>query len=293
MRVGIAATFKNEARYLLEWIAFHRVVGIRTFFIADNGGDDRTSELLARLHRVGYIQRFDFIGRPAPQITVYNEMIPKMLAVVELVAVIDGDEFIRPIGERQTDIVLSGLFSDLDVSALAINWACYGSSGRVRSGIGLVTKRFRKRAEQSFVYNRLVKSVVRVDRFLSYVNPHCFRVSRGRYIDTTGKDVKWDPLRGFGFTERCQWSGIRIDHFLVKSSKEFNTIKRPRGRGDLSPENPKFFRDHQFFNEFDRNDVFDPMPSWLVWKTRMEILRMQWRLIHKAPSLPSLGLISS
>ena len=64
-RVGIAAIVKNEARYLLEWIAFHRVVGIHKLFIADNGGDDDTSELLERLDRAGYIVRFDFVGRSA------------------------------------------------------------------------------------------------------------------------------------------------------------------------------------------------------------------------------------
>jgi hypothetical protein len=42
VRVGIVAIAKNEARFLLEWVAFHRAVGIRHFFIVDNGGDDGT-----------------------------------------------------------------------------------------------------------------------------------------------------------------------------------------------------------------------------------------------------------
>jgi Glycosyl transferase family 2 len=67
MRVGIAAAVKSEAPYLLEWIAFHRAVGIETFFIADNGGHDGTSELLQRLESAGYITRFNLIGRPVLQ----------------------------------------------------------------------------------------------------------------------------------------------------------------------------------------------------------------------------------
>ena len=39
-RLAIGAIVKNEGPYLLEWIAFHRVVGVDRFFIADNASTD-------------------------------------------------------------------------------------------------------------------------------------------------------------------------------------------------------------------------------------------------------------
>jgi len=31
---------REEAGYLLEWIAYHRVLGVKIFLLADNGGSD-------------------------------------------------------------------------------------------------------------------------------------------------------------------------------------------------------------------------------------------------------------
>jgi len=278
MRIGIAATLKNEAPYLLEWIAFHRIVGIRTFFISDNGGDDGTSRLLRQLHRAGIITRFDFIDREVPQLSVYTEMVPRMRDIVELVAIIDGDEFIRPLEGERADQVIDAYFADPAVSALAINWACYGSGGQCRGGRGLVTARFRRRAEQGFSFNRLVKSIVRVDRFVSCTQPHFSNLSHGRFIDTGGEDVRWDPRGEPGALARCTWRGVRIDHFAVKSLEEFETIKSRRGRGDMPLGHPKTWRGSDYFKRLDRNEVFDPMPAWLISRTKQEAFHLRWQM---------------
>ena len=271
MRVGIAATVKSEAPYLLEWIAFHRAVGIEDFFIADNGGNDGTSELLIQLERAGYITRFDFIGRTAPQLTAYDAIVPRMRDAVDLVAIIDADEFIRPLEGGRADVALSSYFADADVSAVAINWACYGSSGHIRRDEGLVLEQFKMRSDQTFSVNKHVKSIIRVDRYMSYHNPHAFHISGGRYIDTSGGDIAWDPQRGPGVSARCLWDKVRIDHFVVKSLQEFEAIKRLRGRGDM----PSSDRGSLFFDNHNRNDVLDPMVLELVDETKNEIQRMQ------------------
>ncbi len=48
--VSIGAVMKQEAPYIVEWVAWHRALGIE-LIIADNGGTDGTSELLAKLHQ--------------------------------------------------------------------------------------------------------------------------------------------------------------------------------------------------------------------------------------------------
>lgn len=278
IRIGIAAAAKCEAPYLLEWIAFHRTVGIRTFFIADNGGDDGTSDLLERLHQAKIITRFDFIGRPVIQNTCYTEMVPRMRGVVDLAAIIDCDEFIRPLEGQRADSLLASFFANPQVSALALNWAIYGSSGHISDEPGLVTERFTQRSERTFAENAHVKSVVRVDRFRSCDHPHYSNLSRGRFIDTTGGDVVWGPNQIPGISAKCAWKKVRLDHFVVKSREEYETIKRNRGRSDLPPDHPHYIRDAGFFPNYDRNDVFDPMPSSLVENTKVEISSMRSRL---------------
>ncbi|WP_068023933.1 glycosyltransferase family 2 protein [Rhodoplanes sp. Z2-YC6860] len=154
MRVGIVAIAKTEAPFLLEWVAFHRAVGIWHFFIADNGGDDGTSDLLKRLDRAGHIVRFDFTDRHLAQLAAYDEIVPRLRGSLDLAVIIDIDEFVRPLASERVDTFFTEMFSDPNVSALALNWACYGSSGRIKPGRGLVTTRFKRRAEQDFRSNR-------------------------------------------------------------------------------------------------------------------------------------------
>ena len=281
MRVGIVAILKDEARYLLEWVAFHRAIGIRNFFIADNGGSDGTSALLKRLDRAGHIMRFDFSALQGVQLASYNQMIPRLRGHVDLAVIIDGDEFIRPLGSEPVDAVFARAFADPNVSALGMNWATYGSSGRVERGRGLVTACFTQRAEQSFRVNQHVKTVFRVDRFVSAVNSHFVEISDGRYVDVEGNDIRWHPEFGVGVATQTLWRGARVDHFAIKSLEEFHTVKRPRGRANLPKDDPEFFRGDAYLAEHDRNEVYDPMPSRLVWNTRLQILRMRWRLFMR------------
>ena len=37
-KIAVCAIFKDEAPYLLEWIAFHKMVGVDLFVLYDNGG---------------------------------------------------------------------------------------------------------------------------------------------------------------------------------------------------------------------------------------------------------------
>ena len=41
--IAIVSISKNEGPYLLEWIEFHRIVGVTKFFFYDNDSDDNRS----------------------------------------------------------------------------------------------------------------------------------------------------------------------------------------------------------------------------------------------------------
>lgn len=44
--LSVCAIFKNEARYLKEWIEYHRVVGVDHFYLYNNNSSDRFYEVL-------------------------------------------------------------------------------------------------------------------------------------------------------------------------------------------------------------------------------------------------------
>lgn len=65
-RVCIGAIMKQEGRYLLEWVAWHKFLGFE-LIVADNGGTDNQSDLLWRLQDAGMVTRLDvrrFTDRP-------------------------------------------------------------------------------------------------------------------------------------------------------------------------------------------------------------------------------------
>jgi hypothetical protein len=45
-KIAVCALFKDEAPYLLEWLAFHRMIGVDLFVLYDNGSSDGGADLV-------------------------------------------------------------------------------------------------------------------------------------------------------------------------------------------------------------------------------------------------------
>jgi hypothetical protein len=276
--VGVAAILKDEGPYLLEWIAYYRVLGVQHFFLADNGGRDNTSDLLSRLDEAGIVSRIHW---PTPQhgnsqLSAYKRILKRRGRKVDWLAIVDGDEFIRlePPFRTLPDFIeaVAG-----DAGAIALNWAVYGSSGLAQNDLRLVTERFTMRSEQQWAVNRHLKSIVRPGLVSRPLNPHVFELLPGvRTVDSTGHPLVM-PEDTRGRSAEVVWGGARVQHYVVKSRAEFE-IKRTRGRADS-----KLSRDEEFFKEHDRNDVHDPMPAELVEATRLEVARLE-RLLRGSPA---------
>ena len=275
MRLAIAAPIRSEAPYLLEWIAYHRSLGIEYFFLADNGGDDDTSALLQALDRCGIVTRLDWRGHRYFQLAFYQQAIELARQSADGLFLIDADEFLRP---EVSDGSLAGLvqawFADDAASAVAINWAIYGTSGEIRMRDLPVIERFRRRAPQDYSINRHVKSLVRVDRCSGPdVTPHAVTLRSGGYVNTRGEPVEWDQSKvAMGITKKVVWDRLRIDHFVLKSRAEFER-KRERGSAMAPRSATQRFKD-EYFTAHDRNDVDDPMPAILVERMKAELRRI-------------------
>jgi hypothetical protein len=165
--LGIPVEIRMAAMkpYLLEWIAYHRALGIEAFLLADNGGDDGTSELLQKLERHQVVGRIDWTGEKYFQLAFLRQAIELGRLFDSGLFLIDVDEFLRPLdGVLSIADLARSWMADPEIGAVAINWAIYGSSGRQNAGEGLVIERFTRRAPQDFHINQHVKSFIRPDR---------------------------------------------------------------------------------------------------------------------------------
>jgi hypothetical protein len=269
--LAIAAPVRGEARYLIEWIAYHRALGIRVFLLADNGGPDSTSEMLQALHARGVVFRFDWREQSAFQIRFYRQALEACRMGVDGLFLIDVDEFLRPQTGSSVTEIARGWLANPTIGAVALNWAIFGSSGRTEPGDGLVIERFTRRAPPEHFDHRIAKTFVRVACCDGPAeNPHAVVLRSGRYVDSRGDDVVWDTSRGHatGITTRSVWDPLRVDHFAVKSHAEFLA---KRARGDVLVPNRTWER---YFEGHDRNEVEDPVPGELILRTKLEIERL-------------------
>ena len=277
MKLFVAAIIKNEMDALLEWIAYHRVVGVSGFIIADNGSNDGSRAFLDGLERLGIVTVLDFpdvVGQK-PQLPAYERILRSCSEDIDLLAFIDADEFLVPLDPEQSIATsLDKWFSDPSVSAVALNWSNFGSNGELFAEEGLVTERFTQRAPQQFNANKNFKSIVRPNSAIHFNNPHHVELRYGRSIDTLGNDLVSHPKHGNGVSEEVVWNGVRVNHYVVKSLEEFLLGKHLRG----SAATANRVKHKAYFKAHDRNDETCLLAAALAPKVKAEMAALQAQL---------------
>jgi hypothetical protein len=277
LKLFVAAIIKNEMDALLEWIAYHRVVGVSGFIIADNGSNDGSRAFLDGLEKLGIVTVLDFpdVEGQKPQLPAYERILRSCSEDIDLLAFIDADEFLVPLDSEQNLATnLNEWFSDPSVSAVALNWANFGSNGELFAEEGLVTERFTQRAPQQFNANKNFKSIVRPKCANHFNNPHHADLRYGRYIDTLGNDLVSHPKHGNGVSEEVIWNGVRVNHYVVKSLEEFLLGKHLRG----SAATAKRVKHKAYFKAHDRNDETCLLAAALAPKVKAEMAALQAQL---------------
>jgi hypothetical protein len=289
-RFGVGAIFRDEAPYVTEWVAHHRLMGFRDIFIADNDSDDGTWELLQALEKLGYLRCFRFPNPPGqrPQLPAYAEVMRRFGKDVDWMAFIDADEFVWPTnGERTAIPSLAGLAARPEVGAIVLNWAIHGSSWHANHAAGLVTERFQRCASRSMGINQHYKTVLRTAAWSgAFPNPHLPRLEAPwRVIHANGAPVVPHTRHPVGVSSEVVWEILRLNHYAVKSRQEFEERKRPKGRVSHPGE-----RHDTYFTNHDRNDDPSPVPEWLGSSLSAEVARMEAELIsagHAPPERPT------
>lgn len=276
MKLFIAAIVKNEIDALLEWIAFHRVIGVSGFIIADNGSNDGSRELLDSLAKLGVVTVFDHptVGLQKPQLPAYEKILRTCPRDVDLLAFIDADEFLVPLESNDLLSTVTQWFTDESVSAVGLNWSNFGSNGETFSGEGLVIERFTQRAPLGFNVNHNFKSIVRPARVEKFFNPHFASLRYGRYIGADGKELVLHAKHGNGVSAEVCWNGVRVNHYAVKSLEEFLLGKHLRG----SAATANRVKHKAYFQAHDRNDERCTLAAALAPLVKAEMVKLSEKL---------------
>lgn len=239
--VCIVATARNEGIYLLDWLAYHRAIGIDAFFVYSNDNIDGCDALLSVLAEAGVISWIDNkvgdAGYPRPKAYAHAfGLLPDVLDY-RWALVIDLDEFLvlnpdvfGSVGDflhvhemRQTD-------------AIALNWVMVGPG---REGVWRdepVTRRFRRLFPAS---DHHIKTMCRPRRFI-HSRPHfpvtdhrrafVWRHSSGDLHVYPERPGDADHAPAFSWQPNTDYAAVY--HYFYKSAEEF-LWKFARNRADL------------------------------------------------------------
>ncbi len=277
MKSAICMIVRDEARDILEWIAFHALAGFNTQIIFDNGSTDGTAELIQGARRHYDIRFHEWDNRTADsQVLAYKAACEAYKLEFDWIAFLDSDEFLV----TADGSLVNDFLARFDTwSAIALNWAIYGSSGHDEAPDGLVVGAYTRRASPDFFPTHHVKSIIRPGFARGCPNPHYFDMlefTDGHYCDARGQYMLWTRapeapggvLRGVG-RAAPDYSLCRINHYFTRS--------RAHWRAKLRRGYPSDFvvRKEAEFAAYDRNEVEDAIAMRGLDELEQAVMRLR------------------
>lgn len=245
----ICAIFKNEAKYLYEWLSYHDAVGVDHFFLYNNNSVDAYLDVLRSWPDQSKITLIDWPEVPG-QTSAYRHMLDTHRNDSAWCAFIDLDEYLCPQSFLSIKKVLAAM--DDHCSGLYVHWLMFGSNGHKNEQPGRIIERFTRRAYNNFEPNRIGKTIVRLDRATEVGFCHIIR-SSGKMINDSGDEI---DQNGTGVHTRTSHNLIALNHYYTKSLAEWTT-RRALGKADHQPGSAGFYRTEEEFHRHDQNVVED------------------------------------
>jgi hypothetical protein len=281
VRKVLFSAMKNEAPFVLEWIAYHQVIGFTDIVICSNPSNDGMEELLAALADAGEIRHLRTVpGAGEGALRTASIAFTREVGYRpdDWYMWLDGDEFLNVhAGDRSVDALIAAMGDRL---VAPVNWRVFGTSDQPSFGGRFIAPAFTGAAEPGFKSNLEQKAFFRfapeVRGFGVFgINRPTFhrgsgmtaeRVMMGNGEGPVAEDritMRWLSGADIGKTawsrpDEFGWRHAQINHYVLRTP-EFYRLKRARGRGyTANPDTNGLQRyTDRFFQEHDRNETED------------------------------------
>ncbi|MEO1000828.1 MAG: glycosyltransferase family 2 protein [Pseudomonadota bacterium] len=240
----LVASMRDEAIFLLEWLAFHRLVGFNEVMLFTNDCSDGTDAMADRLQALGLLRHFPnpVEGQQRPQGRALSRIRKeRMLDGADWVMGLDADEFLNIHAGAGTLDDLTAAVPEAD--AFFLNWRHYGDPDRIAWEPGLVLSQFTRASRPRDPQNSSVKTLFRrpevYRQYLVHVpwDPH---PEEGlRVVNGSGRPV--EGVFGRTVAQAIRLTGdergtdlAQVNHYATKSLEAY-VMKKMRGTGDNTP----------------------------------------------------------
>lgn len=161
---------RNEGPYLLEWIAYHRLMGVTDFVIFSNDCDDGSDRLLNALAAAGVVTHRPQQAQPGKSVqwqALTAVAQDRLTRGVDWALFSDVDEFpVVHVGQHRLADLVAALPARAD--AVTLPWRLFGANGRARLEDVPVTRQFTRSAPPDLTHpiaGRYFKTLYRPDAF--------------------------------------------------------------------------------------------------------------------------------
>ncbi len=241
-RVAIVTTMKNEGPFILEWLAYHRAIGVDDFLVYTNDCDDGTDTLLALLQSKGLIQHRDNPFRdsglkPQHAALAAAEGEPVIRDAGWLICM-DVDEFINI---HVGDGTLKSLFSAVpDANMISLTWRLFGNADVEEFKDGLITGHYTccapemtRKPHQAWGFKTLFRNIGLFKK-LGVHRPKGLKpqlVDQVNWVNGSGKPMPRKEYRNaWRSTARTVgYDLVTLNQYALRSAESF-LVKRDRGR---------------------------------------------------------------
>jgi hypothetical protein len=242
VRILAILTVRNEAAFLLEWLAHHRAVGVTDFLVFSNACQDGTDAMLDHLQDKGlltHVQNEGPYDKRGIQFTALNRaQSHPLVQAADWIVALDIDEFINV---HTGDHTMPALIKALpDATAITLTWRLFGNNTVVRYADTPVTRTFTACAPRIVHWPwraAMFKTLYRNDGIYAKPGVHRprapdhARLDQARWFDGSGRRLgpAFATKRIFSDYGQDNHALVQLNHYPLGAMESF-VLKADRGR---------------------------------------------------------------
>lgn len=247
MRFLAILTVRNEAAFLLEWLAHHRAVGFTDFLVFSNDCQDGTDEMLDQLATQGlltHVRNDGPYGKGGIQFTALKQADKHpLLRQADWVMSLDVDEFVTiKTGDGQISDLLAALPK---ADAITLTWRLFGNADVLRYTDTPITETFHRCAPDVMHWPwraSMFKTLYRNDGTYRKIGVHRPRdvktaanLEAFHWYDCEGRELgpAFKTQRLFSDYGRKNYGLAQLNHYPLGSMESY-VLKSDRGRVNRS-----------------------------------------------------------
>ncbi|NQY58984.1 glycosyltransferase family 2 protein [Cognatishimia sp.] len=240
--VAIVTCMKNEGPFILEWLAYHRVIGVENFLVYTNDCTDGTDSFLDLLQSKGLVQHrdnpFRDTGLKPQHAALHAADDEPMMQQADWVVCMDVDEFINV---KAGDGHLRDLFAAVpDANMIAMTWRLFGNSDQhafhdqpIIGDFSRCAAEMTRKPHQAWGFKTLYRNLG-IFKKLGVHRPKGLKPQlweQINWVNGSGKPMPKSTFRNAWRSTKATvgYDLVTLNHYAVRSAESF-LVKRDRGR---------------------------------------------------------------